>query len=463
MHNGHQCVSVSARYDPYVANDPEDRLTPTWSRSPRRSARIIASPIRSFMAWEAAGGVALLLATVVALVWANVDTGSYESFWATSITIGWGDATLNTYLAAAVNDGLMTLFFLLIGLEVKRELAVGELSDRRAAAVPFAAALGGMVLPALIFLAFAAGTPAQDGWGIPMATDVAFALAVLATLKSRVPASLWAFLLGVAVIDDIGAIIVIAVAYSGGIEAMWLGAAVGMLLLMWVLTRMHVQARIPYIAVGILAWAFTAASGVHATIAGVAIGLLTPAVALQRPAAVSAEAHRVANETSDDPASPDADSDAWHHLGELSRQAVSPLTRTVHALHPWSSFVILPIFALANAGIVFGTDAFAAEGSLAAGLGIALGLIVGKAVGIPLGAWLAVRSGLGRMPRNARWVQVIGVGLIAGIGFTVSLFITDLAFTDPAIQTAARIGVLGGSIVAALGGALLLFASGRRR
>jgi NhaA family Na+:H+ antiporter len=415
------------------------------------------------MAWEAAGGVALLLATVVALVWANVDTSSYESFWATAITIGWGDYTLNTYLSAAVNDGLMTLFFLLIGLEVKRELAVGELSDRRAAAVPFAAALGGMVLPAAIFLAFAAGTPAQDGWGIPMATDVAFALAVLAALKSRVPASLWAFLLGVAVIDDIGAIIVIAVAYSGGIEALWLGMAIVVLVLMWVLTRMHVHAGIPYIALGILAWAFTAASGVHATIAGVAIGLLMPAVPLQRPAAVSAAAHRLADGTSDDPGTPDADSHAWLRLGELSKEAVSPLTRTVHALHPWSSFVILPIFALANAGIVFGRDAFSAEGSLAAALGITLGLLVGKAVGIPLGAWLAVRSGLGRMPRDTRWVQITGIGLVAGIGFTVSLFITDLAFTDPAIQTAARIGVLGGSVLAAISGALLLFASGRRR
>ncbi|MDP4621239.1 MAG: Na+/H+ antiporter NhaA [Thermoleophilia bacterium] len=446
-----------------MANDSEDRLTPTWSRSPRRSARLIASPIKSFMAWEAAGGVALLLATVVALIWANVDTGSYESFWSTPITIGWGDYTLNTYLAAAVNDGLMTLFFLLIGLEVKRELAVGELSDRRAAAVPFAAALGGMVLPALIFLAFAAGTPAQDGWGIPMATDVAFALAVLAALKSRVPASLWAFLLGVAVIDDIGAIIVIAVAYSGGIEALWLGMAIVVLVLMWALTRMHVHAGIPYIALGILAWAFTAASGVHATIAGVAIGLLMPAVPLQRPAAVSAAAHRLADGTSDDPGTPDADSHAWLRLGELSREAVSPLTRTVHALHPWSSFVILPIFALANAGIVFGRDAFSTEGSLAAALGITLGLLVGKAVGIPLGAWLAVRSGLGRMPRDARWVQITGIGLVAGIGFTVSLFITDLAFSDPAIQTAARIGVLGGSVLAAISGALLLFASGRRR
>lgn len=446
-----------------MPSDPEQRIVPTWSRSPRTSARLIASPIRSFMAWEAAGGAALLAATIVALIWANVNPSGYEAFWETSITIGWGDMVLDTDLMKVVNDGIMTLFFLLIGLEVKRELAVGELSDRKAAAVPFAAALGGMVLPALIYLAFTAGGPAQHGWGIPMATDVAFALAVLAALRTRVPSSLWAFLLGVAVIDDIGAIIVIAVAYSGGIQAAWLGAAIGTLIVFWILTRMHVQAGIPYIALGILTWAFTAASGVHATIAGVAVGLLMPAVALQRPAAVSAEAHRVADETSDDPQRPDADSESWMHLAELSRQAVSPLSRTVHALHPWSSFVILPIFALANAGIVFGTDAFSAEGSLAAALGITLGLLVGKTIGISLGTWLAVRSGLGSMPRGARWSQVIGVGAVAGIGFTVSLFITDLAFDNPAIETAARIGVLGGSVLAAIAGALLLWSSGRRR
>lgn len=445
-----------------MAADPEDRIIPSWSRSPRASARLVAGPIRSFMAWEAAGGAALLLATIVALVWANVDTSGYEAFWATPITLGVDGSILDTDLAKVVNDGLMTLFFLLIGLEVKRELAVGELSTPKAAAVPFAAALGGMLLPAGIYLAFTAGGVAQDGWGIPMATDVAFALAVLAALRSRVPASLWAFLLGVAVIDDIGAIIVIAVAYSSGIAVGWLAAAIATLLAFWVLTRLHVQARVPYIALGILAWAFTAASGVHATIAGVAVGLLTPAVPLQRPAAVSAEAHRVADETSDDPEGPDAESEAWMHLAELSRQAVSPLTRAVHALHPWTSFIILPIFALANAGIVFGAGALSAEGAAGAALGVGVGLLVGKAVGIPLGTWLVVRAGLGKRPRGASWSQVVGIGLVAGIGFTVSLFITDLAFDDPALADAARIGVLAGSVLAAIAGTVFLLAAARR-
>lgn len=371
------------------------------------------------MAWEAAGGVALLAAAVAALIWANVAPDAYAAFWGTEVA--------GHPLSALVNDGLMTLFFLLIGLEVKRELAIGELSDRRAAALPFFAALGGMLLPAGIYLAIAGATPAAGGWGIPMATDVAFALAVLAALRARVPASLWAFLLGVAVIDDIGAIIVIAVAYSGGISGAWLAAAVVALMAFWLLVRMQVRQVAPYIAVGVAAWAFTALSGIHATIAGVAIGLLIPATVAGRP----------------------------------PEQA--PLARTVHALHPWSSFAILPVFALANAGIVFSAGMLGADGALAAAAGVAAGLLAGKALGLPLGAWIAIRTGAGRMPTGATWGQLIGIGLVAGIGFTVSLFITDLAFDDASLADAARVGVLAGSVVAAIAGTLVLLASSRHR
>ena len=258
-----------------------------------------------------------------------------------------------------------------------------------------------------------------------MATDVAFALAVLASLRSRVPTSLWAFLLGVAVIDDIGAIIVIAVAYSDGISGAWLAGAVAALIAFWLLIRLGVRWVPLYVALGITAWAFTAMSGVHATIAGVAIGLLIPATMAGR--------------------TPDR----------------APLARTVHVLHPWSSFLVLPIFALANAGIVFAADEFGTEGALAATLGVAIGLLVGKAIGIPLGAWVAIRAGLGRMPTAATWTQMAGIGLVAGIGFTVSLFITDLAFDDSALQDAARIGVLAGSVVAAVAGAAVLWTAGR--
>ena len=413
------------------------------------------------MRWQAAGGVALLVATVVALIWANTAGDSYTSFWSTSFTLGLGDHVLTTNLLAVVNDALMFLFFLLIGLEIKRELAIGELADRRAAALPLAAALGGMILPAGIYLAINAGTPVGSGWGIPMATDVAFALAVLSVLRSRVPQAIWAFLLGVAVIDDIGAIIVIAIAYSSGISLAWLAAAAGALVMMRVLISAHVRALPPYLILALLAWAFTAASGVHATIAGVAIGLLMPARAMQRPAAVSRAAREVADQTSDDPSPPDADDKAWTELAHLSRGAVSPASRLIHALQPWSSFVVLPLFALANAGIVLSASTFEAPFSVRAAVGVGLALVVGKAIGIPLGAFIALRTGLGRMPEGARWSQMMGVGLLGGIGFTVSMFVTDLAFTDPSMSEAVKAGVLGASVVAALLGAFVLARAGR--
>ena len=405
--------------------------------------------------------MALLVATVVALIWANTAGDSYTSFWSTSFTLGLGDHVLTTNLLAVVNDALMFLFFLLIGLEIKRELAIGELSDRRVAALPLAAALGGMILPAGIYLAINAGTPVESGWGIPMATDVAFALAVLSVLRSRVPQAIWAFLLGVAVIDDIGAIIVIAIAYSGGISLAWLAAAAGALVMMRVLISAHVRALPPYLILALLAWAFTAASGVHATIAGVAIGLLMPARAMQRPAAVSRAAREVADQTSDDPSPPDADDKAWTELAHLSRGAVSPASRLIHALQPWSSFVVLPLFALANAGIVLTAATFHAPFAARAAVGVGLALVVGKAIGIPLGAFIALRTGLGRMPEGARWSQMMGVGLLGGIGFTVSMFVTDLAFTDPSMSEAVKAGVLGASVVAALLGAFVLARAGR--
>ncbi len=375
-------------------------------------------PILSLMRWLAVGGVALLAATVVALVWANVAPDAYGSFW--HMTIG------GHSLMSVVNNGLMTIFFLLIGLEIKRELAVGELSDRRAASLPLAAAIGGMALPALIYLAFTVGTPAANGWGIPMATDVAFALAVLTVLKNRVPQSIWAFLLGVAVIDDIGAIIVIAVAYSSGISWAWLMGAVLALVAMRVLIRVRVPVPmlLPALVLGVVAWACTAAAGVHATIAGVAIGLLMPARPLVRT--------------------------------EHDDNLPSLTTRLIHRLEPWSSFLVLPIFALANAGIVLRASVFEVPDATRAAVGVAVALVAGKAIGIPLGAYVALRTGVGRMPDGASWGHVIGVSMLGGIGFTVSLFITDLAFADPSLNNATKMGVLVGSLAAAGLGAFML-------
>lgn len=419
-------------------------------------------PVQEFLHLEAAGGLVLLAATIVALVWANVDIASYQDLWSTEVTLRVGSFSDVEDLRHIVNDGLMAIFFLVVGLEVKRELAVGELSTRQAALLPAFAAVGGMVLPAAIFLGVMGGQAGSRGWGIPMATDVAFALGALAALGSRVPMALVAFLLGVAVIDDIGAILVVAFYYTESIDLAWLAAAVAGLLVIVALQRIHIRYIGVYVILGIAVWFAAFESGIHATIAGVALGLLTPARPFQDPAAVSAEAIRIAEATDDHPDEPDADAHHWRHLVWLAREAISPLERVERGLHQWSSFVVLPIFALANAGIVLDADAFSSATETPLALAIALALVVGKTVGLTAGVALAVGLGLSRLPDGVRWAHVVGIGGLAGIGFTVSLFITGLAFSDPATVDASKIGVLGGSVLAAVVGVALLLLAGRR-
>lgn len=405
----------------------------------------------------------LLAATAAALIWANLSEGTYQDVWSTEISLRLGDDEVSQDLGHLVDDGLMALFFFVVGMEVKRELAVGELSDRRAALLPLFAAVGGMVAPAAIFLAATGGGEGADGWGIPMATDIAFALGVLALLGRRVPAALAAFLLGLAVIDDIGAIVVIAIFYSGGVEAGWLVGAVALLGAMMLANRLQIRWIGVYIVLGLAVWLCTVRSGVHATIAGVAIGLLTPARPFQPPAAVSREAYRIADDTSDQPADPDADAHAWRRLASLSRESISPLARVEHALHPWTSFAVLPIFALANAGIVLDGETLRAAAESTVTLGVIAGLVLGKTVGIAGGALLATRLRLARLPYGVGRLELVGVGAVAGIGFTVSLFIAGLAYEDAALASAAKIGILAGSVLAAgLGSALLLLAFRRR-
>ncbi len=425
--------------------------------------RLVVRPLQQFFRLEVSGALVLLLATVAALIWANVASGAYEDFWTTQITLDIGDWQFEETIRDLVNDGLMAIFFLVIGLEVKRELAVGELSNVRAALLPVVAAVGGMVVPALVFLAVIGGGDGARGWGIPMATDVAFALGALAALGSRVPSGLIAFLLGVAVIDDIGAIVVIAVYYTDAIEFAWLAAALCGLLVMAALQRVHVRHMLPYVVLGLFIWFCTLESGVHPTISAVAIGLLTPAHPFQDPATVSAEAVRIANETVDEPDEPDADAGLWRRLAWLSREAISPLTRVENSLHEWSSFLVLPIFALANAGIALDAESLEAATETPIALAVALGLVVGKTLGLTLGVVLAVKLGLSLLPSGVRWAHVVGVGALAGIGFTVSLFIAGLAYTDPAELEAAKIGILGGSVVAAVIGLAALAAVARQR
>lgn len=437
--------------------DDEIVLRTPWSRSDRPLARRFARPLHSFLEEEASGGILLLAAAVLALLWANSPwRGGYEAFWGTEVSARLGRWVIQEDLRHWVNDGLMSLFFLVVGLEIKRELLTGELRDPRAAALPAIAAMGGMVVPALLYLALNTAGADAKGWGIPMATDIAFALGLLTLAARRAPAGLKPFLLTLAIVDDIAAIAVIAIFYSGPVTWPALAVAGGLCGLIAVLQRIHVRWTFVYVAIGVLVWIAVLESGVHPTIAGVALGLLAPSVPFQRPRAVSEEAHRVADETVDEPSPPDADAHHWLALAWLSREAVSPLARVEELLHPWTSNLVVPLFALANAGVRLsgGTISDAASSSIT--LGIVLGLVVGKLAGVSLASAAAVRLGLGRLPAGVTWPHVVAVGAVAGIGFTVSIFVAELAFTDPLQVDRARIGVLAASLFAGVLGWVLL-------
>lgn len=386
--------------------------------SPPRPPTVL-TPVREFLHTEAGGGVLLLTATIAALVWANSPlSASYSDFWHTNLRVGFGTWAISEDLQHWVNDGLMTVFFFLIGLEIKREAAVGELRDPRAATLPALAALGGMVLPAVLYLALAGGGEASKGWGIPMATDIAFAVGVLALLGSRIPGRLKLFLLTLAIIDDIGAIAVIAIFYSAGVSLLWLGAAIVSVSAVFLWRRLRLTSPLAYLPIGVIAWYCTFRAGVHPTLAGVVFGLLTPAKPINDR----------------------------HVLENLE-----------HRLHPWSSFVIVPIFALANAGVDLGDGALSRAASSRVALAVFVGLVVGKTLGISAFALGGRRLGLGRLPRGITGPHVAGAGALGGIGFTVALFITGLAFTSEALQDEAKIGILAGSLVAGIIGATILW------
>jgi Na+:H+ antiporter, NhaA family len=432
-------------------------VRPPWARSNRPLPRRVLRPLQEFLSTSSASATLLFLAALVALVWANSPwQDSYEQLWTTSLGARLGRWSIELDLRHWMNDGLMALFFLVAGMEIKRELLIGELRDRRAAALPVVAAIGGMVVPALLYLLLTAGTDASHGWGVPMATDIAFALGVLTLAARHAPANLKPFLLTLAIVDDIGAILVIALVYSGGVAWSWLSAAVAVVLVIMGLRRIQVRATLAYLALGVVLWLFTYESGLHPTIAGVALGLLIPAVPFQRPRAVSAEAVRTADETEDDPDPPDADAPQWLRLAWLASEAVSPLARVEHVLLPWTSFVIVPLFALANAGVSLTAGTIGDALSSRVTMGVILGLVVGKVVGISGAGWVAVRLGIGLLPIGVRWSHLVGTAVVAGIGFTVSLFITELAFEEPLLQAEAKVGILMASALAGGLGYLLL-------
>ena len=376
--------------------------------------------IRALMRHEAAAGVLLVLAAALALTLDNSPLAPiYDGLLGVTATVQIGTLGISKPLLLWINDGLMAVFFLLVGLEIKRELLEGELSTWRQASLPVCAAIGGMVVPALIYVGFNWQDPeALRGWAIPAATDIAFALGVLALLGPMVPASLKVFLLALAILDDLGAILIIAVFYTGDLGLVPLSLGAAGIAGLFILNRLNVTRPAAYILVGVAIWVCVLKSGVHATLAGVALAFAIP-------------------------------------MRNRARPEESPVTDWKHQLHPWVAFGIMPVFAFANAGVPLGGVHWSVL-LAPMPLGIALGLFLGKQVGITGAVWLAVRSGLTRLPEGITWSQIYGVSLIAGIGFTMSLFIGSLAFADPEHAAMVRIGVMFGSLLSAVGGLVVL-------
>ena len=411
-------------------------------------------PLNDFLKTEAAGGVVLFIATVTALMWANLPlvSDSYGEFW--TIKVNLLDVSLP--LVKWVNDGLMAVFFLVVGLEIKRELVSGELARPRSASLPVVAALGGMAVPALLYLALNGGREGASGWGIPMATDIAFVLGVLALLGRRVPPSLKTFLLAVAIVDDIGAILLIALVYTDDLSLLWLGAGVVTLGLGAVLLRVGIDNLVVYAAVGLVAWIAVHESGVHATLVGVLLGLITPARPDVGPAVMRRLGARVvASFRSGSTAAGAAD------LEGGGRERIALLERLEHTLHPWSSFAIVPVFALANAGVKFDGDAI--EGLLTSrvSLGVIVGLVVGKLTGILLSVFAATKIGISELPQGTGWLHMVAAGLLAGIGFTVAIFIGSVAFDSETLVVKAKLGIFGASMLAGAAGYLLMRVTAR--
>ncbi|MFN8677641.1 MAG: Na+/H+ antiporter NhaA [Thermomicrobiales bacterium] len=421
--------------------------------------------IRTFLHHEAFGGVLLLACAVLALLWANSPWhDGYHALWETELGLALGSWRFGESLRHWINDGLMAIFFLVVGLEIKREVLVGELASPRRAILPAIAALCGAAIPAGIYLAFNAGTNGAAGWGIPMATDIAFSLGVLALLGSRIPLGLKVFLTALAIVDDLLAVLVIALFYAGDLDPLALAAAVVILLLLILVNRLGARRPLVYGTLGLALWAAIFASGLHATLAGVLLALTIPArTRIDSDAFVNRgqkllQQFARAGDPGDSVLTNGERQDTLAELEDVVEAAGAPLQRLEHSLHPWVVFAIVPLFALANAGV-------RVEGNLTAvmahpvTLGVFVGLVLGKQIGVLLGAWLATRLGWSELPAGVSWRQIYGVGWLAGIGFTMSLFVADLAFPRPDAApnlAAAKLGVLAASVVAGAGGWLIL-------
>jgi NhaA family Na+:H+ antiporter len=420
----------------------------------------ILKPAQQFFNKEASSSILLIAATVIALVWINSDIGeTYHGFWHTKISFTFGHFHISKTLLHWVNDGLMSLFFFTVGLEIKREILVGELATPKKALLPVIAALGGMVVPGLIYVAFNIGSPTIHGWGIPVATDIAFALGAVAVFGRRLPVGLRIFLAAFAIADDLGAVVIIAIFYTK--EIVWSNLVISLFLIfgLAVSNFFWIRQTLIYAILGLAVWFFVLGSGVHPTIAGVVVSLFVPARGrydtdnfLQNVKNITEKFECEEQSCGYSILLNQEHLYAVQALELACHDVETPLQRLMHALHPWVAFLILPLFAMGNTGLIFKGIVFSETISNPAVLGIIFGLIFGKPIGILLFSYFSVKTGLASLPQEVRWSHILGGAMLGGIGFTMSLFLSELSFTDPHIIDYARIAILTGSILSAVFG-----------
>ncbi|MGB1050212.1 MAG: Na+/H+ antiporter NhaA [Rhodothermales bacterium] len=417
----------------------------------------LLKPIHQFLRLEASSGILLMVMAVLALILANTALSeTYFSALEVQLTVGFGEFMIQKPLLLWINDGLMAIFFFLVGLEIKREVLVGELSSPKQAMLPIMGAIGGMVVPAGVYVLITGGTPFVNGWGIPMATDIAFALGILALLGTRAPVSLKIFLTALAIIDDLGAVLVIAVFYTSKINMLALAIGFGTVALLALGNRLGIRKTRFYVILGIVLWLAFLKSGVHATIAGVLLALTVPARRRLDEVTFREKAIGFLNSMKIGEVDDRENQEAVNALEILSKGAATPLARMEHALHGWVAFFIMPVFALANAGVDLREVSIIDALLHPVALGIIAGLFIGKQVGVVIFAWLALRLNIAEMPKGVSWKQLYGIAILTGVGFTMSLFIAGLSFADPEVLDRAKTGILAASLFAGVAGYFLL-------
>ncbi len=419
----------------------------------------IKDPFQRFFRTEASSGILLIVFTLIALVWANSPWGNiYTSLWAKKLTIGFGEFNISETLGHWINDGLMAIFFFVVGLEIKREIVAGELSSLKQASLPIAAAIGGMLVPALIFVFLVGDGNGSEGWGVPMATDIAFSLGILSLLGKRVPLSLKIFLTAFAIVDDLGAVLIIAIFYNSGIVLNALFIAGALVFVLLLLNYFRLNAISLYILIGFILWYFFLVSGVHPTLAGVILAFLIP----QHRKVMGDEFVLYMRENLDE-FKKDCNGAIYlsnkqmvaiDKMEMLTKKVQSPVQELEHSLHGFVSYFVMPVFALANAGIILTSGDTGILNSLS--YSILLALVLGNLIGISLASWIVIKTGLASLPKNVKWINLIGIAMLGGMGFTMSLFISNLAFSDPELLNQAKIGILIGSLIAGVSGYLIL-------